>query len=157
MAVCLFQTSAYAGGGSGHRLFYLYDPQVEDHAALAQQLEAMVEPYRDVLEIVRIARAEAPGAAIVPAEPREPAPYDIQTADRVLSSTQLSSGAKDWLLTVLPRQGDFFALDSSAGLEYSGVGGELRDGVAAFLRLLGAGAVTEVDFSTWGKVKDLFK
>ena len=83
--------------------------------------------------------------------------FETLTADGVLAGSRISDQAREWLREVLPQRGDFFAFDIGTGIDRPGAGKDAGDGVAGFLRLMGGGASTEVDFSTWGKVKELFR
>ena len=160
VGACLLHGPASAGdGGAPHRLLYLFDPRVDAQAARAEQLAVLVEPHRDLLEIVGIVRTDGAAEAGLPplvSSGDSPA-FETLTADGVLASSRISDEARKWLRGVLPQRGDFFAFDTGTGIDRTGTGEDARDGLAGFLLLMGAGASTEVDFSTWGKVKELFR
>ena len=157
VAACLLHGPASAGEDRvpPYRLIYLFDPGVDTHSVRSEQLAALVEPHGAVLEIVAIVRSDGPAEASL-SSGGSPA-FETLTADRVLASSRISDEARKWLRGVLPQRGDFFALDSGTGIDRTGTGKDAGDGVVGFLRLIGVGESTEVDFSTWGKVKELFK
>ena len=161
VGACLLQVPAIAGGhgAAPHRLLYLFDPRVEVQAARAEQLADLIEPHRDLLEIVGIVRSAGPAeeASLQPVLSSEAPAFEILNADRLLARSRISDEARDWLRGVLPQSGDFFAFDSGTWIDLTGRGREAGEGMAGYLRLIGTGASTDIDFSTWGKVKELFK
>ncbi len=159
IGVYLLQATASAGVGPPHRLLFLFDPQVEAQAARAQQLAVLIEPHSEFLEIVGIVRSGQPAEISQrPVLSTATSPvFETLHAGQALASARISDEAREWLSEVLSQRGDFFAFDHSAGIDLTGRGIKAKEGITSFLRLAGTGAPTDIDFSTWGKVKELFR
>ncbi len=115
---------------SADRVYYLFSPDIVEQRLRAEHLQRLL---RDRLLVV-IARDEwsADSPTVVAAAAVVEAP-----------------GFPAFLKEQLDAESDYFAL-WDAGILWTGPGRDLE-------KLIAVDIVTEVDESTWGKVKDLFK
>jgi hypothetical protein len=138
MALALLVAPLTTAGEGGialeeERLFFLFSPEVAEQRQRAIWLRGRFETLGAGGQFVAITRGASPMLEGVDADGAK------------------SADIPPYLKSRLDADGDFFAVMGRGGQVHSvGRGGDLqRD----FLR----GVATEVDESTWGKVKELFK
>ena len=146
---------ATAGGTSDpYRLLYLFDPAIATQASRAAELGDRVAGRLEI-HVIGIVRGVADSGLSVGGE----LPYETLTVSEAVDGggPPVSDEARLWLSRVNRQQGDFVAIDNGVALEVIGTGDEFDEVVGAFLNLQRSAISTEVDFSTWGKVKELFR
>ena len=149
------QATAGDGTAGAYRLLYLFDPAIATQATRSAELGDRVAG-RPGIHVIGIVRGEfADSGLSVGSE----LPYETLTMSEAVKrgGPVVSEDARLWLSRVYQQAGDFVAIDNGAALELAGAGDEFDEVVGAFLNLRRTAIRTEVDFSTWGKVKELFR
>ena len=137
------------------RLFYLFSAEVAEHLVHARQLQDLVQ-FRDRrLQIVGIVRGGGDwgrsAASLKDFGRRHGLAYPLLSATRAADDAKLPA----ILRAQLEREEDYALLvDSSGRLVRVGTGRELG---RIFSSLADEDVSTDVDESTWGKIKELFQ
>ncbi len=148
---------ATAGDGA-YRLLYLFDPAVAIQASRAADLGDRVAG-RPEIYVIGIVRGELANILSVDSGVGSELPYEILTVSEAVKrgGPVHSEEARLWLSRIYQQAGDFVAIDNGAALVVTGTGDDFDEVVGTFLNLPRTAIRTEVDFSTWGKVKELFR
>ena len=155
VVLCLGMLHGPATAGDGaYRLLYLFDPAVAIQASRAADLGDRVAG-RPEIHVIGIVRGEFANILSVGSE----LPYETLTVSEAVKrgGPVPSEEARLWLSRVYQQAGDFVAIDNGAALEATGTGNDFDEVVGTFLDLRRSAIRTEVEFSTWGKVKELFR
>lgn len=143
-AIAVLATAATAADDSHHRLTYVFDATVAEHAARFERLQDVARPFQHHLEFVGVNRELLPPSSL-----------------RLASGVDVELGkVRAWLDESPARDVDLLLLEDGSGHLVITSAAD-REGMAILSRTLsaifGTATATEVDFSTWGKVKELFK
>lgn len=136
-----------------HRLFYLFSLQVPQQCDRACILQKLARPYSHQLEVIGVVRAAGSdveeGHALDEFRRRHALSYSLMTAAAALDDPQTPAAVKERLTA---SEDYVLLLDGDGRPAAAGTGQELH-------RLLGAFAPvsTDVDETTWGKIKVLFQ
>ena len=139
--------------GRMHRLFYLFSLQVPEQCDRACTLQNMVRPYSHQLQVIGVVRAvgsdEEEGVFLEEFRRHHALSYRLMTVAAALDDAEMPPAVKGRFTAP---EDYALLLDRDGRLVASGTGQELH-------RLLGAFAPvsTDVDESTWGKIKELFQ
>ena len=143
------------GLAQNYTLYYLFSPGEAAHRLHAEELEVLSRSLRRRLQVVRIPRAEQGSDADAGLLPgfRRHHNYPYKLLSGLESTAEKSLPAK--LMNQLIGESDYALLfDGKGELVASGAGDE-------FSRILSIVSLkadrTEVDESTWGKIKELFR
>ena len=139
--------------GQMHRLFYLFSPQVPEQCERARTLQKLVRSHRhqlQVIGVVRVAENDADKADRLEEFRRlHSLSYRLLTAAEALDDAEMPLAVKERLAS----PGDYVLLfDGDGSTADSGIGRELHRLLEKF-----APVSTDVDESTWGKIKELFQ
>ena len=149
-----FQADEFQADANQHRLSYVFDSTSGEHAARLRQVEVLSRPFQDDLEVVAISRDLSP-AHLVSASP-----HVILLAGYEVPDTSSFARVLAWFDQTLGRSEDFLLLEDENGDLVTASSGDMA-GMVTLSRTLAATfrkqVATEVDFSTWGKVKELFR
>lgn len=153
--ILLLDSEAYgAGEGPRHTLFYLFSIDDERHMGRALQLEEAIWRLSERVQVVGVVRLAADGDARSLVALRQQHRFTYEFVDAADSSVLQR------LPIVLHQRlektgGDYAVLVDVAGAVLVADTGEQLTSVLAGLTL--QRVATEIDESTWGKIKVLFK
>ena len=144
LTIAVLASAATAADESHHRLTYVFDTTVGEHAVRFERVEAVARPFHNHLEVVSVHRKLLP-----------------PSSTRLASAPDLEFGrARAWLDELPARDVDLLLLEDGSGHLVIACAAD-QEGMATLSRTLaamfGTATATEVDFSTWGKVKELFR
>lgn len=136
-----------------HRLSYIFDSNIGEHAARLRQVEVLSRPFRDDLEVVAISRDQSPANLVSAFHVILLAGYEVRDTSRF-------ARVLAWFDQTPGHSEDFLLLEDEKGHLVTASSGDMA-GMMTLSRTLAATfrkqVATEVDFSTWGKVKELFR
>ena len=139
--------------GRMHRLFYLFSLQVPEQCDRACTLQKMVRPYSHQLQVIGVVRAagsgEEEGLSLEEFRRRHALSYPLMTAAVAVDDSEMPAAVKERLTVV---EDYALLLDRNGSTTASGTGQQLPRLLKAF-----APVSTDVDESTWGKIKVLFQ
>jgi len=138
----------------GHRLFYVFSLQDPEHRFRARKLQDLVRSHARLVQVVGIARLAAEDASVEALDDfrrRYEISYPLLDPAAAAGDAKLPSALK----TRLGQTGDFALLVDPAG-QTAGFGTG-REMVQLLSLLLQERVSTDVDESTWGKIKELFQ
>ena len=152
--------SRLSGEPRGHTrdytLLYLFSPDDAVHQLHAEELEALSRSLRRGLQIVKIdwtKQAYQVNANTLPGFGRhEGNPLELLGGSGLTGKGSPPAGLKDRLSTGVDHA---LLFDAEGELVASGTGDDFRRILSAVS--LEPGTLTEVDESTWGKIKELFR
>jgi hypothetical protein len=149
----LGDNSAWASAGPVQRLIYVFSPDQETHCQRARQLPHWVAAARDQIQLIGVARwpeggthGGSTGAGV---------PLDLQRELRfpVTRSAELAAaGLPAGLLADIPSGTDYALLLTSANAVAWAIPGDQLQRHLAHPAL-----TTDIDESTWGKIKEMFQ
>ena len=144
LTIAVLASAATAADESHHRLTYVFDATVAEQAVRFEGVETVARPFHNHLEVVSVHRKLWP-----PSSSRLASAADVEFARVRAWLDELPAGDVDLLLLE----------DGSGHLVFASAADQA--GMATLSRTLaaifGTATATEVDFSTWGKVKELFR
>lgn len=135
--------------GLPRRIFYLFSPQVPEHCQRARDLQRLIDAGGDRVQVVGVVRLAGEGT-----EGLESFRHRHGLSYLLLDSTAAPE-LPVFLQEHLGQEGDYvLLLDSDAQILFADTG----EGLAQLLAdLAPVPLATEVDESTWGKIKELFQ
>lgn len=135
---------------AGSRLFYVFSPTDEVHVQRALALLDWVACAGEPMRLVGVLRLDPGDAATATAALDQLQP---RLAYPIAASTQLAhAGIPAGLLAAIPPDTDYALLLTGSGAVAWAVPGEQLPS-----RLQAAAISTDIDESTWGKIKELFQ
>ena len=144
---------AFQADANQHRLSYVFDSAIGQHAARLRQVEVLSRPFQDDLEVVAISRDLSPARLVSASHVILLASYEVLDTSRfarVLAWFDQTPGPSE----------DFLLLEDENGHLVTASSGDMA-GLMTLSRTLATTfykqVATEVDFNTWGKVKELFR
>jgi hypothetical protein len=136
-----------------HRLSYVFDSTIGEHAARLRQVEVLSRPFQDDLKVVAISRDLSPTRVVSVS-------HVILLASHEVLDTSRFARVLSWFDQTPGHSEDFLLLEDEKGHLVTASSGDMA-GMMTLRRTLAATfrkqVATEVDFSTWGKVKELFR
>lgn len=135
------------------RLIYVFNPSVDVHVERALQVQSLVRSVPTQISVLGVIRGDV----------------DVNTADQrgdrtigfrtvAESSAQVEGLAGEsvisWLALNPKLREDYFILEDATGIRLQGAGSQLDqlDGLVPSIAV-----TTKVEFTTWGKMKELFQ
>ena len=155
-----------------YQVVYVFDPDIDDHLVRLQHIQLAMDPFDATVDVVGVylpsevpdvfsdmGRRFGPTFFMVPASAvREREPADAWESSPLSPLSPMSGRVVTWLEKPHPEAEDFLLLESRAGaLVVEGTGEVLPEVTSALAASHPGPVMTEVDFNTWGKVKELFK
>ena len=152
------EKSGGPGAGIGapvqkYRVFYVFSPQDPEHLLHAHELQDLARPYGRLLQVVGVVRLaeEADAGVLEDCRRRCELRYPLLDASQVAEDAELPSALK----ARVGQGGDYLLLVDAAGRP---AGEGTGKAVAQLFSLLPRESIpTDVDESTWGKIKELFQ
>jgi hypothetical protein len=138
-------------GGSPRRLFYAFSPQVPEHCSRAHLLQRLNPSCGQWLQITGIVRGDPGSGGLEALRCRFGLSYPLLAPEAVAADPGLPAELK----APGGGAGDYVLLLDGSGRTLAGGPGE---GLAPLLAGLAREILsTDVDDSTWGKIKELFQ
>ena len=144
------------GHTQGYTLLYLFSPDDAVHQLHAEELEALSRSLRRGLQVVKLDWAKQASQVKGNTQPgfrgHESIRHELLSGSGLTGKGNPSGSLKDQLSTGVDHA---LLFDAKGELVASGTGGDFSRIVAAVS--LELATLTEVDESTWGKIKELFR
>jgi len=143
------------------RLIYVFNPAIGEHLERARRVQSLVSNAPNQIAALGVWR----GAFDAGSGATRSMAFDTIEFERVSERTARRDqigGAEliSWLNLNPGAQEDGFILEDATGVRLQGAGaglGRVADIIAHSPVATGAGVMTEVEFTTWGKMKELFQ
>ena len=158
LAVSALATSTSAdellSASNPHRLTYVFDSTLAEHAARLLRVEALSRPFQDDLEVLAVSDDLS--------RPAQSSRSEIMLSTRHggLGTYAVSARVLAWFAQPRRRTEDLLLLEDGSGNLITASAADV-EGMENLSRTLATTLhrqmATEVDFSTWGKVKELFR
>ena len=141
---------------AGYRLIYVFNPDIEEHLDRALAAQSLLRSVATRAEVVGVVRGQLDEDALPDLAPG--ITFDLISEEAARADDTTSPGRVDLIEWLAQRPGpreDRLILEDATGIRLAGDGAGMES-VAAMLAMADDVA-TRVEFTTWGKMKELFQ
>ena len=140
---------------AGFRLIYVFNPDLEEHLDRALAAQSLMRSTAARAEVVGVVRGQLDEEELSDLTPRIGFDLISEEAARAGDTSPGRVDVIEWLSQRPGLREDRLILEDATGIRLAGDGAGMES-VAAMLAMA-ADVATRVEFTTWGKMKELFQ